>query len=39
MAEAQGLIGRSQGCFAVSEAVIDDVLDKLGPGRLLFAWK
>ena len=39
MASAQGLIGRSQGCFAVSEAVIGDVLEKLGPGRLIFAWK
>lgn len=39
MASAQGLIGRSQGCLAVSEAVIGEVLEKLGPGRLIFAWK
>ena len=39
MASAQGLIGRSQGCFAVSEDVIGDVLEKLGPGRLILAWK
>ena len=39
MAAAQGLIGRSQGCFAFSEAAIDEVLERLGPGRLLFAWK
>ena len=39
MAEAQGLIGRSQGCFAFADAAIDEVLDRLGPGRLLFAWK
>jgi hypothetical protein len=39
MASAQGLIGRSQGCFAVSENVIGDLLETLGPGRLIFAWK
>lgn len=33
----QGRIGRSQGCFAVSQSVIGDVLERLGPGRLLFA--
>lgn len=33
----QGRIGRSQGCFAVNPRVIADVLDALGPGRLLFA--
>ncbi len=32
-----GRIGRSQGCFAVGDAVIDAVLDQLGPGRMLFA--
>ncbi|GGD87271.1 hypothetical protein GCM10011515_03470 [Tsuneonella deserti] len=39
MAAAQGLIGRSQGCFAVSDAAIGEVLERLGPGRLIFAWK
>ncbi len=39
MAASQGLIGRSQGCFAVAENMIGDVLDSLGPGRLVFAWK
>jgi hypothetical protein len=39
MARAQGLIGRSQGCFAVAESAIDEVLERLGAGRLLFAWK
>lgn len=39
MAAAQGLIGRSQGCFAVSDSAIGEVLDRLGPGRLIFAWK
>jgi hypothetical protein len=33
-----GRIGRSQGCFAVSNSDISEVLDRLGPGRLLFAW-
>jgi len=33
----QGRIGRSQGCFAVSPRVIAEVLEALGPGRLLFA--
>ena len=39
MAEAQGLVGRSQGCFAFAETAIGEVLERLGPGRLLFAWK
>jgi hypothetical protein len=39
MAAAQGRIGRSQGCFAVAVDAIDEVLDRLGPGRLLLAWK
>ncbi|MBW8784486.1 MAG: murein L,D-transpeptidase catalytic domain family protein [Novosphingobium sp.] len=38
-AREQGHVGRSQGCFAVSPADIAEVLDRLGPGRLLFAWK
>jgi len=33
----QGRVGRSQGCFAVSNSDIDHVLGILGPGRLLFA--
>jgi hypothetical protein len=37
LVEAQGRIGRSQGCFAVSPGSIADVLERLGPGRLLFA--
>jgi hypothetical protein len=39
LASANGRIGRSQGCFAVSGADIDHVLNLLGPGRLLCAWK
>lgn len=37
LAASQGRIGRSQGCFAVSPGSIADVLERLGPGRLLFA--
>ena len=39
IAAAQGLIGRSQGCFAFADDAIGEVLERLGPGRLLFAWK
>lgn len=39
IARETGRIGRSQGCFAVSQADIDQVLEVLGPGRLLLAWK
>ncbi|QDM40852.1 murein L,D-transpeptidase catalytic domain family protein [Altererythrobacter sp. TH136] len=39
MAAAQGLIGRSQGCFAFTADALGDVMDRLGPGRLIFAWK
>jgi hypothetical protein len=37
LALSQGRIGRSEGCFAVQECDIAQVLDRLGPGRLLFA--
>lgn len=37
MATEQGRIGRSQGCFAVSEADLAQVMARLGAGRLLFA--
>lgn len=39
IAQGQGRIGRSQGCFAVSRGDIADLLEALGPGRLLHAWK
>lgn len=39
MALAQGRIGRSLGCFAFERDVIGEVLDRLGPGRLLFSSK
>jgi L,D-transpeptidase catalytic domain len=39
MARDQGRIGRSQGCFAVSQADLAQVMTRLGSGRLLFAGK
>jgi hypothetical protein len=39
LARDQGRIGRSQGCFAVSEADLAQVIARLGSGRLLFADK
>jgi hypothetical protein len=39
MAANSGRVGRSQGCFAVARGEIDDVLERLGPDRLLFAVK
>ena len=38
MAQTQGRIGRSEGCFAVSHADIAGLLARLGSGRLLFAY-
>ena len=37
MVNNYGRIGRSLGCFAVEQHARDEVLDLLGPGRLLFA--
>jgi L,D-transpeptidase catalytic domain len=37
MVAEQGRIGRSQGCFAVSEADLAQIMARLGAGRLLFA--
>jgi hypothetical protein len=34
-----GMLGRSEGCFAVSHASLDEVLTRLGPGRLIYAGK
>ena len=39
MVKRYSKIGRSQGCFAVSGDHITQVLDQLGPGRLLFTDK
>lgn len=37
LAANQGRIGRSQGCFAVSQSEISQVLEQLAPGSLLYA--
>ena len=39
MAMTQGRVGRSLGCFAVALDVRDEVLARLGEGRLLYAGK
>jgi L,D-transpeptidase catalytic domain len=39
MAKTQGRVGRSQGCFTVTQLDLEMVLQRLGPGRLLFAGK
>jgi hypothetical protein len=36
---SRGMLGRSEGCFAVSQSDLRHVLDRLGPGRLLVATK
>jgi hypothetical protein len=38
-ARQRGVLGRSEGCFAVAAADLDQVLTRLGPGRLLVARK
>jgi len=37
IARATGKLGRSEGCFAVAPSDLDLVLERLGPGRLLYA--
>jgi hypothetical protein len=39
IAHDRGVLGRSEGCFAVAESSLDAVLMALGPGRLLYADK
>jgi len=34
-----GMLGRSEGCLAVSHSSLDEVLTRLGPGRLIYAGK
>ena len=34
-----GILGRSQGCFAVADSSLPEIVDRLGPGRLLYAGK
>lgn len=37
MLSKYGKLGRSEGCFALAESDIGDVLDRMGPGRLVYA--
>ncbi|ASK87092.1 murein L,D-transpeptidase catalytic domain family protein [Sphingorhabdus sp. SMR4y] len=39
MVETHGKLGRSQGCFAFSESDLPVIMERLGPGRLLYADK
>ena len=39
MARSRGALGRSLGCFAVSGASLEEVAQRLGPGRLIYAGK
>ncbi len=39
MLEKYGKLGRSEGCFALKEADLAGVLNRLGEGRLIFAGK
>lgn len=34
-----GILGRSEGCLAVANSSLSEVLSKLGPGRLIYADK
>ena len=39
MIRTHGMLGRSQGCFAVGEGDLDQVFALLGPGRMIFSAK
>ena len=39
IARQRGVLGRSEGCFAVAGGDLNEVLARLGPGRLLVAGK
>jgi len=34
-----GILGRSQGCFAVAGSSLPEIMARLGPGRLIYADK
>jgi L,D-transpeptidase catalytic domain len=36
---ASGMLGRSQGCFAVADSSLPEIMARLGPGRLIYAGK
>jgi len=37
MVGERGMLGRSEGCFAVSQESLEELLSRLGPGRLIYA--
>lgn len=37
MAGSRGMLGRSQGCFAVANSSLDEVMTRLGRGRLIYS--
>jgi hypothetical protein len=39
MAQAHGVLGRSEGCFALSNESLPEVLDRIGSGRMIYADK
>ncbi|HTT83441.1 MAG TPA: murein L,D-transpeptidase catalytic domain family protein [Rhizomicrobium sp.] len=39
MARTYGVLGRSEGCFALSDTSLPEVLAQLGPGHLIYADK
>jgi hypothetical protein len=39
MVDEHGMLGRSEGCFAVANSSLDEILTRLGPGRLIYADK
>jgi hypothetical protein len=39
MVHAHGVLGRSEGCFALAATSLPEILDRLGSGRLIYADK
>ena len=39
MAASRGILGRSEGCFALAAGSLEDVFARLGPGHLIYADK
>lgn len=39
MIDRMGMLGRSEGCFAVADASLGEIMSALGPGRLIYAGK
>jgi len=37
VAAAHGVLGRSQGCFALSGTSLTSVMERMGPGRMIYA--